>query len=139
MHGRSEQTLSIERMLQDGQSISSIARSQCLTRGRVQSIKRRMLTRSSPIHPAGTQTAPFVKDMEGNSLTLKKPIRTETPPWANSHKSLMLRCIPPSHMRRFKVAQMYWMEGMTIGDISTAMSISIDSIKKIIYRLKDKS
>lgn len=63
----------------------------------------------------------------------------EGPIWAKNDKELMLRCIPPTHMLRFKVAQMFWRERMSVIDIAEALNISQDSIRKIISRLRKKT
>jgi hypothetical protein len=44
--------------------------------------------------------------------------RRTRPAWVANDKQLMEKCVGPDAMRRFKIAQMYWRQGMTAKDIA---------------------
>jgi predicted DNA-binding protein YlxM (UPF0122 family) len=130
-------TIEIEDLLHEGQlSISEIARRKQITRQRVQQIKRRLFTTSSPQPPQYTRPTDFAKEVAGISLMVS---RREGPVWAKSDKALMLRCVEGKQMQRFKVAQMFWRERMSVIDIAEALDISQASIHSIIKRLRKKT
>lgn len=65
--------------------------------------------------------------------------REETPAWVlGTDKQIMLRCISPSNIRRFKIATMFWREGMSVADIATALDMSESSVTMTLSRLRRK-
>lgn len=68
---------------------------------------------------------------------IHKPVanRRIRPAWATNDKQLMEKCVGPDAMRRFKIAQMYWRQGMTAKDIATVLDMSVNAVEVILHRL----
>lgn len=61
--------------------------------------------------------------------------RRTRPAWATNDKQLMEKCVGPDAMRRFKIAQMYWRQGMSAKDIATTLDMNAHAVEMIINRL----
>lgn len=68
---------------------------------------------------------------------INKPVanRRTRPTWATDDKQLMEKCVGPDAMRRFKIAQMYWRQGMTARDIATTLDMTPNAVEVVIHRL----
>lgn len=138
--GRTKQTLTIERLLQEGkQSLSTIAALSGVTRQRVQYINKRLFTNSLTQPPEAPQAGVLSLSSRGAMIDLSnKPVanRHKRPAWVMNDKELMLMCVGEEGMRRFKIAQMYWRQNMSARDIACSLNVSLKSVERVLERLK---
>jgi Helix-turn-helix domain len=65
----------------------------------------------------------------------RRPPRENRPSWTMDPQKMMLRCVGPGPTKRFKIADLYWCQGKTAGEIAAELAISRNSVKSIINRL----
>lgn len=136
MQTRSHKTLLVEALVREGHhSLASIARTTGVSRQRVHSIKVRLCQQVQP-----AQTQALSPKVVRDEILQHKPVnnRRSRPEWSMDDKQLMLRCVGERPMLRYKIAQMYWRNNMTVIDIARALEMHPKRIDGVITRLRNK-
>jgi hypothetical protein len=60
----------------------------------------------------------------------------QRPTWAQDHAKLIERVFGPRGMRRWKIACLYWLSGMTALAIAEQLGTTKSAVERVIFRLK---
>jgi hypothetical protein len=65
-------------------------------------------------------------------MTLKRNV----PIWAQSKKALWLRVAGPRLLRRYDIAELYWLQSWPASRIARHLGVSVGAVKQVLNRIR---